>query len=93
MKQTGKQARETGAKWAREGGPRGQSMSQAVPFCRRRARSCVSGWVLNQLSPLGAGESAIAEAVRLAQELSTDGSPSFLNGLLSKALSIKETNS
>ena len=39
------------------------------------------------------GPVVIAEAVRLAQELSTDGSPGFLNGLLSKALSIKETNS
>ena len=35
----------------------------------------------------------IAEAVRLAGELSTDGSPGFLNGLLSKALSTKESHS
>ncbi|MDO5092598.1 MAG: transcription antitermination factor NusB [Propionibacteriaceae bacterium] len=35
----------------------------------------------------------ISEAVRLAQELSTDGSPSFLNGLLSKAAATKENNS
>ena len=39
------------------------------------------------------GPVVIAEAVRLAQELSTDGSPGFLNGLLSKALSTKEANS
>ena len=35
----------------------------------------------------------IAEAVRLAGELSTDGSPGFLNGLMSKALSTKESHS
>ncbi len=35
----------------------------------------------------------ISEAVRLAQELSTDGSPSFLNGLLSKAAKTRETTS
>ena len=35
----------------------------------------------------------ISEAIRLAQELSTDGSPSFLNGLLSKAAAAKENNS
>ncbi len=39
------------------------------------------------------GPVAIAEAVRLAAELSTDGSPSFLNGLLSKALDIQQHNS
>ena len=35
----------------------------------------------------------IAEAVRLASDLSTDDSPTFLNGLLSKALAAKpDTN-
>ncbi len=33
----------------------------------------------------------ISEAVRLAGDLSTDDSPSFLNGLLSKALAAKPT--
>ncbi|GAA3858315.1 transcription antitermination factor NusB [Tessaracoccus defluvii] len=33
----------------------------------------------------------ISEAVRLAGDLSTDDSPSFLNGLLSKALAVKPT--
>ena len=33
----------------------------------------------------------ISEAVRLAGDLSTDDSPTFLNGLLSKALAAKPT--
>lgn len=36
-------------------------------------------------------QAVIAEAVRLAGDLSTDESPSFLNGLLSKALAAKPT--
>lgn len=38
------------------------------------------------------GPVAISEAVRLAGELSTDGSPGFLNGLLSEALSTRESH-
>ncbi|AQP44453.1 transcription antitermination factor NusB [Tessaracoccus flavus] len=36
-------------------------------------------------------EAVISEAVRLAGDLSTDDSPSFLNGLLSKALAARPT--
>lgn len=35
------------------------------------------------------GEAVISEAVRLASDLSTDESPSFLNGLLARALATK----
>ena len=38
------------------------------------------------------GPVAVSEAVRLAGELSTDGSPGFLNGLLSEALSTRESH-
>jgi transcription antitermination protein NusB len=34
---------------------------------------------------------AISEAVALARELSTDGSPSFVNGLLARLLELKPT--
>jgi transcription antitermination protein NusB len=34
---------------------------------------------------------AISEAVRLAQELSTEGSPAFVNGLLARLLNLKPT--
>ena len=34
---------------------------------------------------------AISEAVELAKDLSTDGSPSFVNGLLAKLLALKPT--
>ena len=34
---------------------------------------------------------AISEAVELVKDLSTDGSPSFVNGLLAKLLSLKPT--
>ena len=38
------------------------------------------------------GEVIIAETVKLAAELSTDDSPSFLNGLLAKAMATRETD-
>jgi N utilization substance protein B len=34
---------------------------------------------------------AISEAVELAKDLSTDGSPAFVNGLLAKLLELKPT--
>jgi N utilization substance protein B len=34
---------------------------------------------------------AISEAVELAKDLSTDGSPAFVNGLLAKLLQLKPT--
>jgi N utilization substance protein B len=34
---------------------------------------------------------AISEAVRLARELSTEGSPAFINGLLARLLDLKPT--
>jgi transcription antitermination protein NusB len=34
---------------------------------------------------------AISEAVRLARELSTEGSPAFVNGLLARLLNLKPT--
>jgi N utilization substance protein B len=34
---------------------------------------------------------AISEAVLLARDLSTDGSPAFVNGLLAKILELKPT--
>ncbi len=46
-------------------------------------------WELRWADDVPAGV-AISEAVELAQDLSTDGSPSFVNGLLAKVATIGE---
>ena len=56
---------------------------------RNIARVAVFELYYTDTSPVA----VIAEAVRLASDLSTDDSPTFLNGLLSKALAAKpDTN-
>lgn len=55
-----------------------------------RAILRIGAWELLH-NPEVPGEVAIAEAVALATELSTEDSPRFVNGLLSRLRSLRET--
>ncbi len=55
-----------------------------------RALLRIGAWELLH-NPEVPGEVAIAEAVTLATELSTDDSPRFVNGLLARVHSLRET--
>lgn len=82
-------------------------VDHAMAIDQRIAESTTSAWPLERMPSVDRNlariaifeldytdtppAAVIAEAVRLAGDLSTDDSPAFLNGLLSKALAAKPT--